>query len=95
MDIAPDDEQFLKALVKTARQRIHQIKWVDRDGTPRLTLLCQAEIGQVNNLARKLKLSPAELMRQAAHIPVSKPAEEKPIEIFKPTKSAPAAGPSE
>jgi len=73
MQLVPEEEELLKALVKSARQRIHQVKWVDRDGTQRLTLLSQAEFAQVNAVARRLKLNPSETLRQAAHIPVSKP----------------------
>ena len=34
-----DEAQFLRDLVKASRQRIHHIKWTDRDGTARLTTL--------------------------------------------------------
>lgn len=74
MQLVPEEEEFLKALVKSARQRIHQVKWVDRDGTQRLTLLSQAESAQVNAIARRQKTNPSEVLRQAAHIPVSRPA---------------------
>ena len=73
MDIVTEEEVFLKGLVKSARQRIHQIKWVDRDGTQRLTTLSQAELAQVNSIAQRNKLNTAEVLRQAAHIPVTKP----------------------
>ena len=42
MSFVPDEEEFLKALVKSSRQRIHSVKWVDRDGTQRVTMLSQA-----------------------------------------------------
>jgi hypothetical protein len=71
----PDDEQsFLRDLVKVSRQKIHTVKWVDRDGTDRLTVLSAAEVGQLNRIAVKMKLSTKELLRQAAHVPVAKPA---------------------
>ena len=69
----PDDEQaFLRDLVKAARQRVHHIKWVDRDGSERLTSLTQAESVRLNAVARRLGVSLSELLRQAAHIPVAK-----------------------
>lgn len=72
MSFAPEEEELLKALVKLSRQRVHPIKWVDRDGTQRVTMLTQAELSQVSTIARRLKWSPSETLRQAAHIPVSK-----------------------
>jgi len=68
----PDDEQaFLRDLVKTSRQKIHHVKWVDRDGTDRQTALTQAEAVRLNTIAGRLKISKGELLRQAAHVPVS------------------------
>lgn len=69
MDLPDDELTFLRDLVKSARQRIHHIKWTDRDGTERLTTLTQAEATRLNGLAQKLKLSKSETLRQAAHIP--------------------------
>lgn len=70
----PDDEQaFLRDLVKTSRQKIHFVKWVDRDGTPRQTALTPAEAARINGIGQRLGLSSVELMRQAAHIPIAKP----------------------
>jgi hypothetical protein len=63
---------FLTALVKTARQKPHHVEWVDRDGTERVTVLSPAEAAQLNQLAHSLKISKAETLRQAAHIPVKK-----------------------
>lgn len=74
MNFTNEDESFLKDLVKGSRQRVHQIKWADRDGTPRLTVLNAADNVRVCELARRMKLSPAEVMRQASFIPVAKPA---------------------
>ena len=69
----PDDEQaFLRDLVKASRQKIHVVKWVDRDGTPRQTALTQPEAARLNRIAQRLRLSNIELMRQAAHVPVAK-----------------------
>jgi hypothetical protein len=70
----PDDEQtFLRDLVKASRQKIHFVKWVDRDGTPRQTALTSSEAARLNVIAQRLRLSNVELMRQAAHVPVAKP----------------------
>jgi len=80
MSFVPEEEAFLKALVKSSRQRIHAIKWVDRDGTPRQTMLSQAELTQVSAIARRIKCSPAEVLRQAAHKPVSNPRRDPPPE---------------
>ena len=70
----PDDEQvFLRDLVKASRQKIHLVKWTDRDGTERQTTLTLAEATRLNVIAQRLGISKVELMRQAAHIPVTKP----------------------
>lgn len=65
-----DEAQFLRDLVKGSRQRTIQVKWTDRDGTARLTLLTAAESTRLNAMAGARKLSPSEVLRQAAHIPV-------------------------
>lgn len=72
MNPAEDDPLFLRDLVKAARQRTHHVKWTDRDGTARLSALTASENVRLNHLAQRQKLSPAELLRQAAHIPVAK-----------------------
>jgi len=74
MDLPDDEQLFLRDLVKASRQRIHSVKWVDRDGTDRQTVLSQAEAVRLNTIASRLKISKSELLRQAAHIPVAKPA---------------------
>ena len=66
---SPEEMTFARDLVKTARQRIHHVKWVDRDGTDRLTALNAAEAAQLNRLAHRLGVSKGELLRRAAHIP--------------------------
>lgn len=76
MNLSTEDESFLKDLVKVSRQRVHQIKWTDRDGTARLTVLNAVDNTRVCNLARQLKSSPAEVLRQVAFIPVAKPGTE-------------------
>jgi hypothetical protein len=65
----PDDDTFLRALVKGSRQRIVHLKWTDRDGTARLTALTAAEANRVNALARASHLSAEALMRDTAHRP--------------------------
>jgi hypothetical protein len=72
MDLPDDEQLFLRDLVKAARQKIHVVKWVDRDGTDRQTVLSQTEVVKLNTIASKLKISKNELLRQAAHIPVAK-----------------------
>ncbi len=72
MDLPDDEHAFLRDLVKASRQRIHHIKWVDRDGSDRQTTLTQAEAVRLNTIAHRLGISKSELLRQAAHIPVSK-----------------------
>ena len=72
MSDLPDDETlFLKNLVKASRQRPHQVKWVDRDGTDRLTVLTPVEASRLNAIAHARKVSKAEVLRQTAHIPVN------------------------
>jgi hypothetical protein len=69
----PDDEKiFLRDLVKASRQRVHHVKWTDRDGTERITALTQPEVVRLNTIAARVGVSKAELMRQAAHIPAAK-----------------------
>jgi hypothetical protein len=70
-DLPEDERTFLRDLVKTSRQRIHHVKWVDRDGSDRQTTLTQAEVVRLNTIAHRLGISKAELLRQAAHIPVA------------------------
>ena len=74
MELPDDEKSFLRDLVKTSRQKIHLVSWVDRDGTARQTALSQAETVRLNTIAHRLHISKSELMRQAAHIPVAKPA---------------------
>lgn len=72
MNLPEDEQVFLRDLVKASRQRVHAVKWVDRDGTDRHTALTQAEATRLNTIAHRLGVSKAELMKQAAHIPVAK-----------------------
>jgi hypothetical protein len=72
MDLPDDEQAFLRDLVKASRQKIHFVKWVDRDGTDRQTVLTQAEVVRLNAIAQRLGTSKSEVLRQAAHIPVAK-----------------------
>jgi len=72
MDLPDDEQAFLRDLVKASRQKIHLVKWVDRDGTDRQTVLTQAEVVRLNAIAQRLGTSKSEVLRQAAHIPVAK-----------------------
>ena len=84
MELPEDEKTFLRDLVKASRQKIHSVKWVDRDGTDRQTTLTQPEVVRLNTIAAKLKISKNEVLRQAAHIPVAK----------LPPVAPPAAGPA-
>jgi hypothetical protein len=65
-----DEPTFLRDLVKASRQKIHQVKWVDRDGTERVTRLNQAELTRLSAIAQSQRKSTSEVLRQAAHVPV-------------------------
>jgi len=70
MDLVEDDQGFLRDLVKSSRQKTHVVKWTDRDGSKRQTMLTQAESARINAIAAGLRVSSGEVLRQAAHIPV-------------------------
>jgi hypothetical protein len=74
MDIPADEQAFLRDLVKVSRQKPHSVMWVDRDGVGRHTTLSQADVVRLNKIASGLGISKSSLLRQAAHIPVEKPA---------------------
>ena len=77
----PDDEPvFLRDLVKASRQKIHHVKWKDRDGTDRQTALSQPEVVRLNIIAGRLGVSKSEVLRRAAHVPVEKPTRQAPPE---------------
>jgi hypothetical protein len=78
MDLPEDELAFLRDLVKVARQRTHAVAWVDRDGSRRQTLLTPADAARLAKLAQRKGVSSAEVLRQAAHIPVAKPARANP-----------------
>lgn len=69
MNISEEELQFLRELVKGSRQRVHHLSWVDRDGTPRSTALNDAELKRIKGMASVLGIAPAEVLRQAAHVP--------------------------
>jgi hypothetical protein len=78
MHLPTADLDFLRALVKTARQRPQQVRWVDRDGTPRVTTLSAEEAKRVGELARQLGVSLEGLLRRAAELPALRQAEKSP-----------------
>lgn len=73
MDLPEDELNFLRDLVKATRQRTQMVAWVDRDGTRRQTMLNAVDAARLARLASSRGLGTAELLRQAAHIPVAKP----------------------
>ncbi len=72
MDLSEDEAAFLREAVKSARQRVHVVAWTDRDGTARTSAFTAAEVGRLKTIAQRLKISNAEVLRQAAHIPVAR-----------------------
>lgn len=72
MNLPEAEQDFLRDLVKTSRQRAHHVRWVDRDGTDRVTTLSQTEVVRLNALAHKLGVSKDAVLRQAAHLPAAK-----------------------
>jgi hypothetical protein len=46
------------------------VKWIDRDGSDRVTVLTQSEVVRLNALAQRLGMAKGEVMRRAAHVPV-------------------------
>lgn len=70
MDDVIDEPTFLRDLVKASRQKIHQVKWVDRDGTERITRLSQPELTRLTAIAQGQRISASEVLRLAAHVPV-------------------------
>lgn len=72
MNLPEDEKSFLRGLVKLSRQKVHRVEWTDRDGTRRATVMSMAEASRLDDIARQLKVSASEVLRQAAHIPVSK-----------------------
>ncbi len=69
-DSSPDDD-FLRGLVKTSRQRTVHLRWTDRDGSARLTTVTSAEATRLNALARARGLTAEALLRETAHQPAA------------------------
>jgi hypothetical protein len=76
MEPPVDEPTFLRDLVKASRQKLHHVKWVDRDGVERQTALSQPEVVRLNTIASREGISKSEVLRRAAHIPVEKPAKQ-------------------
>jgi hypothetical protein len=69
MNLPTADLDFLRTLVKTARQRPDHVRWVDRDGTSRVTTLSAEEAKRVRELAHQLGVANEVLLRRAAELP--------------------------
>jgi hypothetical protein len=72
MNLPEADLNFLRDLVKTSRQRPQHVRWVDRDGSERITTLSQADAARLNALDRTLGLGREATLRQAAHLSAQK-----------------------
>jgi hypothetical protein len=72
MNLSEADQDFLRDLVKMSRQRPHHVRWVDRDGTDRVTTLSQADVVRLNGIAHKLGSGKEAALRQGAHLPAAK-----------------------
>ena len=72
MNLSEADQDFLRDLVKMSRQRPHHVRWVDRDGTDRVTTLSQADVVRLNGIAHKLGGGKEAALRQGAHLPAAK-----------------------
>lgn len=73
MNLPAVDQDFLRDLIKFARQRPNPVSWVDRDGTARVTALLPAEMDRLNRLAFQLRLSNSAVLQQGAFLS-SKPS---------------------
>lgn len=71
MNLPAPDQDFLRDLVKVSRQRPHHVRWVDRDGTERTTVLSAADAARLNGLAHQLHMGQGALLRQAAELPAA------------------------
>lgn len=72
MHLSEEEDVFLRALVKSARQKPQLIQWTDRDGSERHTTLSLLETTRLDTIARRLGCSRVELLRRIAHVPISK-----------------------
>jgi hypothetical protein len=73
MNLPEPEQDFLRALVKTSRQRPHHVRWVDRDGTERVTTLSADDAARLAKLAQALGVGKDAVLRQAAHLPALRP----------------------
>ena len=71
MNLPEADQDFLRDLVKVSRQRPRHVRWVDRDGSERVTTLSEADAMRLSALARQLGVGNEAVMRQAAHLPAA------------------------
>jgi hypothetical protein len=74
MNLPEADQDFLRDLVKISRQRARHVRWVDRDGSARLTTLNEADATRLSALARQLGVGSDAVLREAAHLPAAKRA---------------------
>ena len=72
MNLPEAEQDFLRDLVKTARQRSHVVRWVDRDGSDRVTPFAAPEVKQLNRITGQLGISQSAVMQQAAFLPVNR-----------------------
>jgi hypothetical protein len=72
MNLPEADQDFLRDLVKASRQRTRHVRWVDRDGSDRITTLNEADAVRLSALARQLGIGNDALLRQAAHLAAAK-----------------------
>lgn len=72
MNLPESEQDFLRELVKSARQRPQHVRWVDRDGADRVTTLSAADAVRLDKLARQLGVGRDALLREAAHLPALK-----------------------
>ena len=69
MNLPEPEQLFLRDLVKGSRQRLHHVRWLDRDGSERITTLSQADDVRLGAIARHLGVGKEAVLRQAAHLP--------------------------
>ena len=69
MNLPEPEQEFLRDLVKGSRQRPRHVRWVDRDGSERVTTLSEPDAARLNTLARQLGVGSDAVLRQAAHLP--------------------------
>lgn len=72
MNLPEAEQDFLRDLVKVSRQRARHVRWVDRDGSARITTLNEADGTRLSALARQLGIGTDALLREAAHLAVAK-----------------------